>query len=149
MKLTSPNITHEMTIPPQFTCDGENKSPELAWDDAPTDAKSFALIVDDPDAPHGTWVHWVVFNIPAGVTKLPEGTTDFPKLGTQGSTSFNGKNAYGGPCPPTGTHRYFFKLYALDTVLNLSTGASKSDLEAAMNGHVLAEATLMGRYARH
>jgi Raf kinase inhibitor-like YbhB/YbcL family protein len=148
MKLSSPSFTHEGTVPAKFTCDGNDTSPELIWEDAPAATKSFVLIVDDPDAPHGTWVHWVVYNIPASVTKLPEGTTDFPKLGTQGTSSFNKKD-YGGPCPPSGTHRYYFKLYALDDILKLPEGASLKDVEAAMVKHKIAEATLMGRYQRH
>jgi Raf kinase inhibitor-like YbhB/YbcL family protein len=150
MKLTSPSFTDQEKIPSHFTCDGKNISPELNWEGVPAGTKSFALIVEDPDAPlpHRPWVHWVVFNIPAEITTLPEGTRDFPKLGYQGITSFD-KEHYGGPCPPSGTHRYYFKLYALDTVLQLPPSAPKSYVEAAMRGHSLAEATLMGTYARH
>ena len=148
MKLSSPSFIHEGMIPSPFTCDGINKSPELVWGDVPAGTQSFALIVDDPDAPHGTWVHWVVYNIPAEITSFSEGITEFPKFGIQGSNSFNGQTDYGGPCPPSGTHRYYFKLYALDTILELSNGVSKEAVEAAIKGHILSEATLMGRYER-
>jgi len=137
-------------IPSKYTCDGENVSPPLAWSPVPEGTQSFALISDDPDAPVGTWVHWVLFNIPAGVKGLPEnvppqeilqdgsrhGRNDFRKIG------------YGGPCPPSGTHRYNFKLYALDTKLALEPGATKAEVLKAVEGHILAEGQLMGRYKR-
>lgn len=139
------------TIPVKYTCDGENVSPALNWSGAPENTKSFALICDDPDAPMGTWVHWVVYNIPATMTSLPEAV---PMKKTvlnniiQGTTSFR-KMGYGGPCPPRGpAHRYLFKIYALDTELNLKAGASENELLKAMEGHILAKGQLMGRYGR-
>lgn len=143
MQLTSPAFAHESSIPLLYTCDGQDRSPKLAWTDPPENTQSFALIVDDPDAPNGDWVHWVLFNIPSNARELPEGGT----LGTSGNNSW-GKIGYNGPCPPNGTHRYFFKLYALDTILDLPEGASKADILAAMKGHILEQAELMGRYAR-
>ncbi len=137
-------------IPPKYTCDGPDVSPPLSWSDVPAGAKSLALIADDPDAPMGTWVHWVAWNIPAAARALEE---DTPKRDTlpngikQGTTDFRSLG-YGGPCPPSGTHRYFFKLYALDTALSLPPSATKKDLENAMRGHILAQAELMGKYAR-
>ena len=139
------------TIPVKYTCDGENVSPALNWSGAPEGTKSFALICDDPDAPGRTWIHWVVYNIPATMTSLPEAV---PMKKTvlnniiQGTTSFR-KIGYGGPCPPRGpAHRYFFKIYALDTELNLKAGASENELLKAMEGHILAKGQLMGRYSR-
>ncbi len=151
MKITSTSFKEREMIPLKYTCDGRDISPSLEWDNVPDGTKSFALICDDPDAPRGTWVHWVVYDIPSSVKKLDEnvrpeaelengirqGKNDWPKIG------------YGGPCPPSGTHRYYFKLYALDTMLNLAPGATKEQLLKAMKGHVLAEAQLMGRYQRH
>ncbi len=149
MTLTSPAFTEGAAIPRKYTCDAENVSPPLAWTGVPAAAKSLALIVDDPDAPAGTWVHWVVFNQGALTPGLPEGIQpeDTRIGGIQGTTSF-GKTGYGGPCPPSGTHRYFFRLYALDTDLPLKSNARAGDVRSAMQGHVLAEATLMGRYSR-
>ncbi|MGD0992501.1 MAG: YbhB/YbcL family Raf kinase inhibitor-like protein [Gemmatimonadales bacterium] len=141
-------------IPSQYTCDGADVSPALAWSGAPPGTAAFALIADDPDAPAGTWVHWVLFNLPGGVTALPEGVpkTEAPAaLGhaLQGRNDFK-RIGYGGPCPPPGkAHRYFFKLYALGAALPLKAGATKQDVERAMRGHVLAETSLMGTYARH
>jgi hypothetical protein len=139
------------TIPRKHTCDGPDLSPPLSWTGAPAAAKSFALIADDPDAPVGTWVHWVAFNVPAASRQLPEGVKKEDQLadGTlQGRNDFR-KIGYGGPCPPPGSpHRYFFKLYALDTMLNLKAGATKQDVERAMPGHIVGETQLMGRYGR-
>jgi len=138
-------------ISQQYTCDGKNVSPPLKWSEPPEETGSFALISDDPDAPAGTWVHWVVYNIPADVRELPENIPSTENLsdGTvQGITDFR-SIGYGGPCPPSGTHRYYFKVYALDAMLDLSSGASKQQLLAAMEGHILAQGELMGRYARH
>jgi len=139
------------TIPQQYTCDGADLSPPLAWSDVPDGTQSFALISDDPDAPMGTWVHWVAYNIPADSTGFPEGmakTETLPDGTRQGITDFRAVG-YGGPCPPPGKpHRYFFKLYALSTVLNLPPKATKADLLVAMNGHVLAQAELVGTYGR-
>ena len=131
-------------MPSEYTCDGDDLSPPLSISDVPSNAKSLALVMDDPDAPAGTWDHWVVFNIPAATKEIPKGTE--PK-GTKGKNSW-GRTGYGGPCPPSGTHRYFFKLYALDTALNLPEGAAKKELERAMQGHVVAQAELMGTYKR-
>ncbi len=150
MKLESSAFTSGQPIPQKHTCDGADQSPPLAWSDAPQGTKSFALIADDPDAPIGTWVHWVIFNLPAQTHGLPEGVakTDSAAGGTQGRNDF-GKTGYGGPCPPPGKpHRYFFKLYALDSNLELKAGAKKADVEKALQGHVLANAELMGLYQR-
>ncbi len=139
------------TIPGRYTCDGPDLSPPLTWSGAPAGTKSFALICDDPDAPMGTWVHWVVYNIPPDRNKLPEGMDNSPILAggiLQGTNDFR-RTGYGGPCPPRGpAHRYFFKLYALDDTVDLRPGATKRDLEKAMKGHIIAEAELMGRYGR-
>jgi Raf kinase inhibitor-like YbhB/YbcL family protein len=139
------------TIPKKFTCDGADMSPQLSWKEAPAGTQSFALIMDDPDAPVGTWVHWVLYNVPANMTELPEGVGKQARLanGTlQGRNDFH-KTGYGGPCPPAGKpHRYFFKLYALDTKLNLRAGATKAELEHAMKDHILVATELMGRYGR-
>lgn len=138
-------------IPVKYTCDGENVSPALSWSGAPENTKSFALICDDPDAPGRTWIHWVVYNIPATMTSLPEAVSMRKTVLNniiQGTTSFR-KIGYGGPCPPRGpAHRYFFKIYALDTELNLKAGASENELLKAMERHILAKGQLMGRYSR-
>jgi len=146
MKLTSPAFSHNEAIPTPYTCDGANISPALQWTDIPEHTNSFALIVDDPDAPAKRWVHWILFNIPDTTQSLFENTTKGPFL--QGSTDFNGKQGYGGPCPPSGTHHYHFTLYALDTVLDLSAGATKEELLKAMRGHILEQTTLIGTYER-
>ena len=146
--LTSSAFAEGEPIPVRYTCQGEDVSPPLAWQNAPAATQSFALIVDDPDAPGRTWVHWIVYNLPAETHALPEGVTAdtaLPGNATQGRNSW-GRNDYGGPCPPSGTHRYFFKLYALDGTLDLPAGASKEDVLRAMEGHILAEAQLMGTY---
>jgi Raf kinase inhibitor-like YbhB/YbcL family protein len=137
-------------IPSQYTCEGQDVSPPLTWTGAPKATRSFALINDDPDAPLMTWVHWVYYDIPASAIALPEAISPAEKPapgGTHGKNSFR-KLGYGGPCPPWGTHRYFFKLYALDTMLNLSPGASKKDVLKAMEGHILGQAELMGTYKK-
>jgi Raf kinase inhibitor-like YbhB/YbcL family protein len=138
-------------IPKKFTCDGPNVSPPLAWNDPPVGTESFALIADDPDAPVGTWVHWVLYDLPAGARRLAEGVPKqeaLPGGGRQGRNDF-GKVGYGGPCPPPGkSHRYFFKLYALDTKANLKARATKADVESALKGHLLGQAELMGRFGR-
>ncbi|MBI2658375.1 YbhB/YbcL family Raf kinase inhibitor-like protein [Candidatus Woesearchaeota archaeon] len=144
MKLTSPVFANNGTIPSEYTCDGNDLSPELIIDDVPSNAKSLVLISDDPDAPVGTWDHWVVFNIPAATKEIQKGKE--PK-GIGGRNSW-GRTGYGGPCPPSGTHRYFFKLYALDIMLNLPQGAAKKDIEKEMQGHIAAKAELMGTYKR-
>lgn len=134
-------------IPAKFTCDDRDLSPQLSWSNVPAGVKSIALICDDPDAPVGTWVHWVVFNIPATARELPEGVRAMPAGAKQGINDFR-KLDYGGPCPPGGTHRYFFKLYALDAVLDLKEGVSKTALLKAMEGHILDQGQLMGKYKR-
>ena len=143
MRLTSSAFEHEGTIPPLYTCDGADVSPPLSLSGVPAEAATLALVVDDPDAPGRTWDHWVAFDIPV-VADIAE---DVGSLGLGGENSW-GSVGYGGPCPPGGTHRYFLKLYALDTDLGLAEGATKAEVLEAMEGHVLAEATLMGRYSR-
>ena len=143
MKLTSPAFEHNQMIPKKFTCQGNDVNPELNIAGIPAEAKSLVLIVDDPDAPIGTWVHWVVFNIPSATTKIKENSIP----GMQGYNDF-GRNNYGGPCPPSGTHRYFFKLYALDTELDLKEGIKKQELEKAMEGHILVKTELIGLYKK-
>jgi Raf kinase inhibitor-like YbhB/YbcL family protein len=151
LQLTSPDFSSGGNIPKQFTCDGADVSPALQWSGAPANAQSLALIADDPDAPVGTWVHWVLYDAPATLTVFPQ---NFPKAeqaqdGTRQGTNDFKKVGYGGPCPPPGKpHRYFFKLYALDAKLNLKPGATKKDVEQAMQGHILAQGEYMGRYGR-
>ena len=149
--MKSPDFASGAIIPKPFTCTGEDRSPALEWSGAPTGTKSFALIADDPDAPVGTWVHWVVFNIPAVSHALPTGIERKDQLpdGTrQGVNDFQ-KLGYNGPCPPPGkTHRYFFKLYALNDQLTLAAGTTKAALEKAMEGHIIAKAEWMGNYRR-
>ena len=150
IKLTSSAFKEGAMIPAQYTCDGKDISPPLNWSEFPEGTKSFALICDDPDAPIGTWVHWVVYNIPDNVTAFPENVPPHKSvMGNilQGMTDFR-RIGYGGPCPPRGTHRYYFKIYALDTMLNLPAGATKRELLRAMEGHILVEGQLMGRYGR-
>jgi len=150
LEVVSPAFAAGGMIPRKHTCDGEDVSPEISWSGVPAGTRSFALICDDPDAPSGTWVHWVVFNLPAAVSRLPEALPAEPALpsgGRQGKNDFR-RIGYGGPCPPSGTHRYVFKVYALDRLLDLEPGATKAQVEAAMKGHVLAEGSLMGRYRR-
>lgn len=142
MKFTSPEFSHDEMIPKKFTCDGEDINPSLIIEDIPQEAKSLVLIVDDPDAPMGTWVHWVVYDIPV-TSQIKEDSIP----GKQGMNDFRKKD-YGGPCPPYGTHRYFFKIYALDQELNLEEGLSKQDVEKAMEGHIAAQAELVGLYER-
>ena len=136
-------------IPRANTCDGPDVSPDLSWDGVPQGTKSLALICDDPDAPRN-WVHWVLFNIPPDETQLP---AEIPADAVLNNNARHGKNdfgrlGYGGPCPPSGTHRYYFKLYALDTELGLDSGATRTQVEEAMQGHILTEGRLMGRYGR-
>jgi len=150
-ELTSTAFEEGGTIPAKFTCAGEDVSPFLEWSHAPEGTRSFALICDDPDAPMGTWVHWVLYGIPAGTTSLAEGIPDEKSIegvGRQGKNDFK-RIGYGGPCPPPGkAHRYFFKLYALDQEPDLEPGATKKDLERAMKGHILAEGRIMGTFRR-
>jgi Raf kinase inhibitor-like YbhB/YbcL family protein len=151
IQLTSPAFSEGGTIPKIYTCDADNVSPALSWSGIPKETKSIALIVDDPDAPAGTFVHWVIYDIPPTRLDLPQGidkTGIVTDIGTQGNNDFR-KLGYGGPCPPKGpAHRYFFKLYALDIKLNLKSGATKPDLEKAMRGHILAHGQLIGKYSR-
>ncbi|WP_445927562.1 YbhB/YbcL family Raf kinase inhibitor-like protein [Leptodesmis sp.] len=149
MKLESPAFSANGLIPSEYTCDGKNISPPLTWTEIPTGTQSLALIVDDPDAPRGTFVHWVVYNLPATLTELPAHVTMETDLagGLQGKNDFRSLG-YGGPCPPSGTHRYFFKLYALDQPLRLPAGASKAQVLTTAEGHILASAELIGRYHR-
>ena len=149
--LRSPDFANGADIPKQFTCSGEDRSPALEWGDAPAGTKSFALVADDPDAPVGTWVHWVIFNIPGTAHALPGAVAKQARLsdGThQGQNDFR-KVGYNGPCPPPGKpHRYFFKLYALNAELSLSSSATKSDVERGMESHILGHAEWMGRFQR-
>lgn len=148
--VTSTAFEEGSMIPSKYTCDGENVSPPLAWTSVPEGTKSLALISDDPDAPMGTWVHWVLFNIPANVDELPENLPPQERLDNgakHGMTDFR-RIGYGGPCPPSGTHRYYFKLYALDIMLDLETGITKDQLLKAMEGHILSQGQLMGKYKR-
>ena len=138
-------------IPTKFTCEGSDVSPALQWGSPPANSQSFALIADDPDAPAGTWTHWVAYDLPASLRQLPEAVPKHASLaggGAQGLNDF-GKTGYGGPCPPPGKpHRYFFKLYALNIKLNLKPGAAKQQVERALEGHILGKAELMGTYKR-
>jgi len=146
-QLKSPAFENGATVPAKHSCEGEDVSPELAWGDPPEHTRSFALIVDDPDAPGGTFTHWVLFDIPGAARGLAEGASD---VGVAAANDF-GMAGYGGPCPPPGDgkHRYLFKLFALDREsLNLSKGASRADVERAMDGHVLSQIQLMGTYQR-
>ena len=149
--LTSTAFAQGGPIPVKYSCKGEDISPPLAWGDPPAGTQSLALIMDDPDAPAGTWDHWIVFNLPADVRKLPEDMPAGMKFGdvaaTFGKNSW-GRSEYGGPCPPGGTHRYFFKLYALDTTLSVCENASKKQVMAAIQGHILAKTELMGTFSR-
>ncbi len=150
MELKSQAFSSGDLIPSVHTCDGSDTSPPLSWTDPPAGTKSFALISDDPDAPVGTWVHWVLWNLPSAARSLEPNQPkkeSLPSGARQGTTDFR-RIGYGGPCPPSGTHRYFFKLYALDTSLDLPSSATQKDLEKAMQGHILVQAELMGKYRR-
>ena len=150
IKITSSTFEEGGLIPPKHTCDGADISPPLQWDHVPEDTKSIAIISDDPDAPMGTWVHWVLFNLPADTRELQENIPKdeiLPNGARQGISDFR-RIGYGGPCPPSGTHRYFFKIYALDAELDLEYGAGKPELLNAMEGHILAEGQLIGKYKR-
>ena len=150
MIIESVNFRNNEQIPSTFTCDGSKISPALQWKDFPAATKSFVLIHDDPDAPMGTWVHWILFNIPVAVIRLNE---NFSYAGRPEKKILAGINdfrklEYGGPCPPSGTHRYFYKIYALDSFLELKEGSTKSQVEQAMAGHILAKGELIGLYRR-
>jgi Raf kinase inhibitor-like YbhB/YbcL family protein len=152
IELTSSAFTNGASIPEQYTCQGKNVSPPLKWSGVPPEAKSLALIMDDPDAPIGTWIHWVLYDLPASTTELPEGFG--AESGKTPDTAKEGKNdfkrlGYGGPCPPAGKpHRYFLKLYALDCVLNLKPGATRKDVDRAMEKHIIGQGQLMATYKR-
>lgn len=149
-QLTSTAFQDGRPIPAEYTCDGEDHSPPLAWTEPPAGTASLALIADDPDAPGKTWVHWVLYRIPPAIRRMPPAVPPDEELADgsrHGMTDF-GRVGYGGPCPPSGTHRYYFKLYALDLRLDLSPGAAKRQVEQAMQGHILAQAQLMGTYRR-
>lgn len=145
MRIISTAFDHQQRIPDRYTCNGADVNPPLQFLDVPESAKSLVLIVDDPDAPGGMWVHWVVYNIEPRTLGVEEDNK--VSSGTEGITSY-GKRGYGGPCPPSGTHRYFFKLYALDTLLDLTENADKRAVETAMQGHILDQAELIGLYSR-
>ena len=149
--ISSSSFSQGGEIPRKFTCDGADVSPELTWTTPPAGTQSFALIADDPDAPAGTWTHWVLYDLPPQITVVPEGMSkvdEVPSGGRQGRNDFR-KIGYGGPCPPPGKpHRYFFKIYAVDRMLNLKPGSSKQEVEQAMQNHILGQAELMGKYQR-
>jgi len=150
MELSSLAFNDGDMIPDKYTCDGADVSPPLEWGLVPEGTKSIALICDDPDAPVGTWVHWVYYDIPADTKGLPENIAPQENPdngGKQGTNDFR-RIGYGGPCPPGGTHRYYFKIYALDTILNLPAGADKKQLLKAMEGHIIGQAQIMGKYKR-
>jgi Raf kinase inhibitor-like YbhB/YbcL family protein len=164
IQLSSPAFAEGGMIPKQYTCDGSDRSPPIAWTVVPASTRTLTLICDDPDAPSGTWSHWVVFDLPAQVKGLREGipvgetipessiepsepTPPEPSRPRQGKNDF-GKTGYGGPCPPSGTHRYFFRLYALDARLDLRPTATRADVLEAIQGHILAEGRLTGKYRR-
>ena len=147
MDLASKAFEEGGTIPAKYTCDGENVSPPLRWSNTPQNTKSFVLLVNDPDAPVGDWVHWVLYDLPGDFTELNEGIPSnetLPSGAMQGRNDFK-KIGYGGPCPPSGTHRYYFRLYALDSKLSLKPGATRKEVQRAMNGHTTGEAVLMGK----
>ena len=150
-QIKSSAFNAEGNIPSKFTCQGADISPALEWNGAPEGTKAFALVVHDPDAPRsGGFTHWVAYDIPPEAKNLPENVAkdgSLPGGGTQGKNDF-GKTGYNGPCPPSGTHRYYFRVYALDRTLNLHPGATKEEVEKAIRGHVLAEAELMGKYSK-
>lgn len=146
MNLTSIAFANNTNIPSTYTCDGKNINPPLAWSGMPSNTQSLALIVDDPDAPSGDWVHWLLWNIPPTTTSIPERFSPASPI-VEGTTSFS-QAAYGGPCPPSGVHRYHFKLYALDATLTLPSTATKEELLQAMQGHILEQSDLVGLYQR-
>lgn len=146
LTLESSAFKHNEPIPTKYTCQGTDLSPPLRWHNAPAQTKSFVLLVEDPDATNGLWIHWALFNIESNITHLTENCST-PEGAISGLNTW-GKNGYGGPCPPTGTHRYFFKLYALDNLLPLSEQATHTEIIAAMNGHILDECELIGLYKK-
>lgn len=150
MKIRSIAFNDGERIPKKYTCDGEDISPPLIWEDIPEGTVTLALISDDPDAPSKTWTHWLIFNIPPELNGLPEGVEKVEALENGIIQGFNdfGRIGYGGPCPPFGVHRYFFKLYALDTSLDLEPGTSKEELLEAMEGHIIEKTQMIGLYSR-
>ncbi len=150
MTMTSSAFAAKATIPAKYTCDGESISPPLQWDAPPSGTQSLALVVDDPDAPSGTFVHWAIYGLPPALRALPEGVSTDERPATGGVNGANGagKLGYTGPCPPSGVHRYFFRLYALDVKLDSTPGWTEDQLLQAMNGHILGQAELMGTYSR-
>jgi hypothetical protein len=146
MKITSPAFDHEDMIPTKYGCRGDDVSPPLRFEDVPSGARSLALVMDDPDAPVGTWDHWLWWDLDPSTTTIGEDRTAETLGAVPGKNSW-GRNDYGGPCPPSGTHRYLFKLYALDAKVGLRAGADKAALERAMAGHIVAEAVLVGKVA--
>jgi len=149
-RIYSPDFSEGSTIPIKFTCDGSDIAPSLLWENPPANSESYTLIVHDPDAPGGDWIHWVVYNIPASKRSLSETSSSevtYPDGMHQGRNSWH-QTKYGGPCPPSGTHRYFFTLYALDSILDMEGGANYQEVMAAMQSHILAQATSMGTYSR-
>lgn len=157
IRLESPAFVDGGTIPIKYTCDGQDVSPPLSWSNVPDGTRSLLLLTDDPDAPRGTWTHWVIYHLPANLRALPEALPPEPsvKFTTDGVeyTARQGRNdfrkpGYGGPCPPSGTHRYFFHIYALDNLPALNPNASRLDILNTIKGHILAEGRLMGRYSR-
>lgn len=145
MQLSSPVFQNNQPIPPKYTCDGEDINPPLNFADIPANTKSLALIVDDPDAARGDWVHWLVWNIKPDTVEIKENSV--PEHATAGTTDF-GRSGWGGPCPPSGSHHYQFKIYALDIELSLPASAKKAELEQAMQGHILDQTVLVGLYQR-
>jgi Raf kinase inhibitor-like YbhB/YbcL family protein len=145
LKISSPVFENNRFMPAKYSCDGMDVNPPLLIENVPTNTKSLALVVDDPDAPAGTWVHWVLWNINPDTKEIKENS--IPSGAKQGLNDFRQHN-YRGPCPPSGTHRYFFKLYAIDTVLNLNPDSTKADLESAMKGHIIEQAQIIGLYRR-
>jgi len=150
MEIKSTAFKQGARIPSKYTCDGMDVSPPLEWSNAPSGTKYFAIVCDDPDAPMGTWVHWVIYDIPASTTSLPEKVPPLKEVTNSAKQGMNDFRAigYGGPCPPSGEHRYFFKLYALDAPTGLKAGAAKAHLLEAIKGHILGDAELMGKYKR-
>ena len=151
MKLTSPAFQHGDVIPRDHTCEGADLSPPLTWAEIPVERRSLAIVCEDPDAPRGTWIHWVLYNLPAESAELSPGIPQLPELpsGARQGRNDSGDIGYNGPCPPPGKpHRYYFRLYALDTMLNLPHGVSRAELDQAMADHIVAQATLMGMYQR-
>jgi Raf kinase inhibitor-like YbhB/YbcL family protein len=145
MEISSSAFANNENIPAKYTCDGDNISPPLTFSNVPENTKTLLLLVDDPDSPNGTWIHWSLWNIDPSSTEIKE--NEAPENAKEGMTSF-GFRHYGGPCPPSGTHRYFFKLYALDKTVELDTGSTAQDLAVSIDGHVLEEAALIGLYSK-